>query len=431
MEPASKRTGHGMAENAPVAFGRYLRTLRGRRGLSLENVARLTRHDAGTVSKAYLSRVEHGSGMVSVVRLIALSRVYDVPLELLAERLELDLELDRRGAPDTRGATFEELHAAGLAASFEGSLWTAYAYFRDAIPLAVPDARPAPGTHEDDRRARAAIRWTAVAAELGKPSLALWELQALGDGLALSPPWTARLHQAIAERYRELGKLDGARERAAAALDAANACGDALISADGRAILGRIALDESRFEEARGHLERAYEAHREGHRLDLACRDLAGLARCFLGAGDTGRAMRCASSALRLARRIRARGVEPDLMLLLGDIAEACRAPEKAAVWWRRALDRWTASGDRVNRFRAELRLYRQAVAAGAAAVADALERRLSRTLPWVPRALAEATSFREIAASRVRPAAVAPAAAGRPRLPSRAGPGGEPFRAP
>lgn len=411
-----------MAENAPVAFGRYLRGLRGRRGFSLENVARLTSHDAATVGKDYLSRVEHGGCMVSAVRLIALSRVYDVPLEVLAERLELDVELDRRGAPETRGMTFEELHAAGLAAFSEGSLWTAYAYFRDAIPSAAPGA---PAAQEDDRCARAAIRWTAVAAELGKPRLALWELRAVGESLALSPPWTARLHQAIAERYRELGKPDRARERAERALEAAEACGDALISADARSTLGRIALDESRFAEAREHLERACRLRCEARRPELACRDLADLARCFLGEGETGRAVQCACSARRLARRFQARGMEPGLMLLLGDIGEACGAPEKASVWWRMALDRWAASGDRVNRFRAEFRLYRQAVAAGHAELADALERRLSRALPWVPRALAEAASFRAIAAGRVRPAAAAPAGARPLRLAPRAEAGG------
>lgn len=366
-------------------------------------MARLTGHDAAPVGKAYLSRVERGGCMVSAVRLIALSRAYDVPLEVLAEKLELDVELDRRGSPETRGMTFEELQRAGLAASSEGWLWAAYAYFRDAVPLAASGPAPATEAEENDRRACAAICWTSVAAELGKPHLAIWELEDLAGRLALSGAWAARFQQAIAERCRDLGALDRARERALAALDAAEACGDASISADARATLGRIALRESRFAEAREHLEHAYRAHLEALRPELACRDLADLARCFLAVGEAARAVRCACSARRLARRLRARCEEPALMLLLGDLGKAHLAPEKAAVWWRRALDRSSATGDRVNRFRAELRLYREAVAAGRTDVADALERRLSRALPWVPRALDEAVSFREMAACRGR----------------------------
>ena len=49
-----------MAESCAVAFGRYLRMLRERRGLSLDEVAAMSRSLADPVDKSYLSRCENG-----------------------------------------------------------------------------------------------------------------------------------------------------------------------------------------------------------------------------------------------------------------------------------------------------------------------------------------------------------------------------------
>ena len=49
-----------MAESQNIAFGRYLRTLRKRRSLSLQDVASLSQAFAETLNKGYLSRCENG-----------------------------------------------------------------------------------------------------------------------------------------------------------------------------------------------------------------------------------------------------------------------------------------------------------------------------------------------------------------------------------
>ncbi len=98
-----------MAETSGKAFGRYLRTLRERRGLSLDEVRSLSQTFPETLTKSYLSRCEHGHHKVALAKLIPLSRIYEVPAEALLERIELDLELDRLGGPDTEGKSFAEL----------------------------------------------------------------------------------------------------------------------------------------------------------------------------------------------------------------------------------------------------------------------------------------------------------------------------------
>ena len=85
-----------MAADARTAFGRYLRQVRERKGLSLEEVQSLSRGSAEAINKGYLSRSENGHQSISFTKVITLSRIYGVPSEVLFERMELDMELEER-----------------------------------------------------------------------------------------------------------------------------------------------------------------------------------------------------------------------------------------------------------------------------------------------------------------------------------------------
>ena len=102
-----------MAENSTLAFGRYLKTLRERRGLSLLEVSSLSQAFAETLNKGYLSRCENGHQRLALSKVVPLGRIYGVSADVLLERIELDMELDRVGGPDTEGMTYEELRVAG------------------------------------------------------------------------------------------------------------------------------------------------------------------------------------------------------------------------------------------------------------------------------------------------------------------------------
>ena len=116
-----------MAESRNIAFGRYLRTLRERRNLSLQDVCSLSQAFAETLNKGYLSRCENGRQRLAFLKVTPLSRIYRVPADVFLERLELDQELDRVGAPDTEGLNFDELTKSGTAALNKGHFWNAYA----------------------------------------------------------------------------------------------------------------------------------------------------------------------------------------------------------------------------------------------------------------------------------------------------------------
>ncbi|MDH3786242.1 MAG: helix-turn-helix domain-containing protein, partial [Acidobacteriota bacterium] len=125
-----------MAENSTIAFGRYLKMLRGRRKLSLQEVASLSDSFPDPISKGYLSRCENGHQKIALNKVIPLSRIYEVPSDVIVERLELDMEVDRLGAPDTEGRSFEWLRDEAKRHLDEGRGITSYALFRDSLMIA-------------------------------------------------------------------------------------------------------------------------------------------------------------------------------------------------------------------------------------------------------------------------------------------------------
>ena len=104
---------------------------------------------AERVGKGYLSRCENGRQRLAFSKMITLCRVYDVPSEVLIERMELDLELDRVGGPEAEGLEFEELTNSGKESATRGASWEAYGFFRDAIRVAEGTNRAAPGAFVD------------------------------------------------------------------------------------------------------------------------------------------------------------------------------------------------------------------------------------------------------------------------------------------
>ena len=149
-----------------MALGRYLRELRERRGLSLARVCEMTSSSPESMDKGTLSRFERGQQCPSIFRLGPLSRIYEISADALLERMELDREVDRLGGPETGGKTYEQLHrAAGESVVQRNRKWEAYAYFRDALPLAPDDKKIAArinlvtAIRSLEKNARALRRW--------------------------------------------------------------------------------------------------------------------------------------------------------------------------------------------------------------------------------------------------------------------------------
>ena len=110
----------------------------------LSRVCEITKGSPEPIDKGTLSRFEHGQQTPSIFRLGPLGRIYEISADALLERMELDREVDRLGGPATAGKSYDELHRAGGDALVTGKRkWDAYAYFRDAVPLAGADRKVA------------------------------------------------------------------------------------------------------------------------------------------------------------------------------------------------------------------------------------------------------------------------------------------------
>ena len=88
---------HAYHVNEPA--DRRARAAAERRGYSLDEVESLSKALPERIGKGYLSRCENGRQRLAFSKMIALCRVYDVPSEVLLERMELDLELEDNPPP--------------------------------------------------------------------------------------------------------------------------------------------------------------------------------------------------------------------------------------------------------------------------------------------------------------------------------------------
>ena len=79
---------HGVEQQR---FGRYLRTIREQRKLSLDAVEEMSAGYPERITKSHLSRIENGQAIPTFPRMFALSQIYGVPVASLAEHFEVTL----------------------------------------------------------------------------------------------------------------------------------------------------------------------------------------------------------------------------------------------------------------------------------------------------------------------------------------------------
>ena len=79
-----------------MRFGRYLRTIREQRKLSLDVVEEMSLGFPERITKSHLSRIENGRAVPSFPRMFALSQIYGVPITSVAEKFETDLQLEMK-----------------------------------------------------------------------------------------------------------------------------------------------------------------------------------------------------------------------------------------------------------------------------------------------------------------------------------------------
>ena len=388
-----------MAESSAVAFGRYLRTLRERRGHSLDDVESLSRALPERIGKGYLSRCENGRQRVAFSKIITLCRVYDVPSEVLIERMELDLELDRVGGPETEGLEFEELTNLGKKHAARGAMWEAYGYFRDAIPVATVSRVEDRFQDALEQSLCAIMNYTVIVSRHGRNRLALYELEYVQSTDGLGPSCSTTLLELISQRYRSLGDLDRAHRYADDAVKKANALASPLHQAFTYSDKALIESERANYTEAIELYKTAFSLFQKVEFCSGSSRVLLNLAQTYF---DVGR-IKSAKRALMAVERL---GAEHDFLrdralarILSGEIAVKEDAPNRAAQLWREAIDIAKQLHDPVLRFKAEFQLYKHALASGDQTSASSLKRLLMRRASWVPDHLDELLEFKSLTA--------------------------------
>jgi transcriptional regulator with XRE-family HTH domain len=390
-----------VAETSALALGRYLRELRERRGLSLARVCEITRNSPDPMDKGTLSRFERGQQSPSIFRLGPLSRIYEISADALLERMELDREVDRLGGPETDGKSYEQLHkAAGESVVQSNRKWEAYAYFRDALPLASPD-----------KKSVARINLVTAIRSLGKNALALHELRELDASGNLDARQRALVHERMSNCCRCLGEMKRAEEYADSAAAQAEALGDTRTLAYAFCTRASAAIDQEQWTSGYDYVMKALAAHRKGVEQQslvlpspsFEAQALLMLAECSLNLRNIARARRLTAAAKRISE-------EHDMPLglayseiLLGWIDESDGRVEQALARWRNA----TAIAARIDypriAFTAEVEIFRHATQAGEVARARASRRRLERLVPWIPRYIPAYRKFGQLI-GRVEP---------------------------
>jgi len=388
-----------MAESSTKAFGRYLKTLRERRGLSLDDVASLSQTFPEKINKGYLSRCENGHQKLAFSKVIALSRIFEVPADVLVERMELDLELDRVGGPETEGMSYAELHEAGKTALKKGRFIEAYAFLRDGIQKAGSD--PVKKSFKDaaEQDAMARMSCGTAARALGRHRFALHEFLYLESTGAFGPKFYPIILERISNCHRSLGNLNAADRYADESISKAETYGDREFIGYVYYSKAHIMLLRSQFKAAAEMYQKAYQAHKEvGNLVDCALA-LNSLAQCYFDLGRYSGARRAAEASQKITKAQGRQRSQALSLVLLGEIDEIENRPLQAKKRWKEAVTIAKRIKDRELRFKAEFVLYRRALKERNHAVSRAICRRLTRLAPGMPADTHELNAFKQLLA--------------------------------
>lgn len=385
-----------MAETMLVAFGRFLRLLRERRGLSLDHVEALTAAYPEPVSKVYLSRVENGHSKIAFSRMIALCRAYEYPIDAASERLWLDLGVDRMDdPPDTSGKGARELLREGRGYVQRGFRWHAYACARDSISTARTSPLSEVFRDPAEQAAVAELNTATAAMSLGRYRYALGEYRHLESSNDLQPQHAALVVLQLATTLRGLGRLDEATRYADQAIAAAS-------GQDSNEYLGECLTSRATIAYASGDLttalayfRSALRRHRDRGKDPEIGTALANLAQVSFELGRLGAARRFLAAANRTAERLHLEGLRVKVLILSGEIHLASGDMDGAEGCWKEGLRTANGIGDTVLAFKVKYFLYQHSQQTGKRAIAARFQRSLERMSPWIPPDTEELRAFR------------------------------------
>ena len=374
-----------MAVPSNIAFGHYLRTLRERRSLSLDEVWSLSQTFPEPLNKGYLSRCENGKQKLALPKVIALSRIYEIPTDALVERLELDLELERFGGPPTEGLSVTKLKAAATNAIDHGHYWAAYAFMRD-VTIKIQDAPLDSARYAtiDEQSVSAFMNAASIARALGKYQYALHELLFGEHSGSLGQDSSTLSAQRLAQTFCRTRQFEKAKFYANIALER-------LPDSNGEyepyvlEVFGVLEALQSNFVEATQWFQKSYESAQRLGLTKPSAIVLLNIADTYKDAGNRRAAKRTVKVLLKLAEEqglSRHSALGWTLLALL--LADEDREQE-AQAYLEKASSVAKELNDKVLRFQVEFFKYKHALEHGRLPAARAAARRLRRLASSVP----------------------------------------------
>ena len=386
-----------MAESCTKAFGRYLRTLRERRGLSLYDVCSLSQTFPDPVNKGYLSRVENGHQKLAFSKMIPLSRIYEVAPAVLVERMELDMELDGSESPDTQDISYAELTTAGRDALNQGFHLKAYGFLRDAVLRAAADPVGTLFRDRSEQVANSFMNVATAARTLGRFRFALHEYLVLDAARDFGASFHSVLLERISGCHRHLGDLKRAENYADNAISEAISTGDKTFLGYVYGNRARIALEKSDHERAASLYEKAHRAFRDSGDRVACVQSLNNLSQCFFNMKRYRAARRAVETSEKISRENDYHRCLALSLILLGEINDVDGRSVSASKNYREAVAIAKTLGDRTLRFKAEFALYQIAIKKDNKPAARAIYRRLHKLSPNIVSDTEELRAFRRV----------------------------------
>ena len=392
-----------MAVSCHVAFGHYLRTLRERRGLALEDVWTLSQTFPESLNKGYLSRCENGKQKLALPKVVAVSRIYEVPSDVLVERLELDLELEKIGGPPTEKLSWGQLRDAGTNALRHGHRWAAYAFFRDAtLKVAKAELDKESYACVGEQIANSFTNCATAGRSLGKYRYALQEYRYAETSGSLGPDSTILINERLAATYFCVGDHVSAERHAKLALAHLEKHPESRFGAYLFEQQGFFLVRNRDYLEAIPWFQKAYDAFKKQGTVSECANVLIGLTDCYQESGNLGAATRTLDIAKRICDEHSLRRLKALTLALQGIVDEMSARPEAAEENLRDALSIAKELNDRILRFKVEFYLYKHALGNGKAAAARSIRRRLDKLLPSVPNTVEQVLYLKAIGNNQV-----------------------------
>lgn len=288
-----------MEEKGSKRFGRYLRQLREDRRLTLDRIEDLSAAYQDRISKTYLSRCENGRTLPSFTKLFTLSKIYKTRLTSLAERLQLDVELEGMPPVDVSGTTFEDLASRGSDEVRRGNIRKAFLLYNAAWEMTALEEDES-NRHRKEAEARTAL---AIALyRMGRIEMAEEECKNIVSLPDIPLRLARRALVLLSAIYYDSARRELARIMIAEAEKRIES-DDPKSRADILAMKGLLQLEAADYDGASVSLRGAQEIYRSlGNRFEL-CKTRANLAKLAVATGRPDEAMDLYEQSLEIARR--------------------------------------------------------------------------------------------------------------------------------